>query len=94
MDQDGDVFDILVMRRRDARAVKRFFRKLLKGQGGSVWQLVTDKLESYAAAHRGLGPTAAHRTGRYENNRSEVSHRHSRSGNVACAGFKAAGRPQ
>ena len=61
--------DILVTRRRDARAAERFFRKLLKGQGGSPWQLVTDKLGSYAAAHR---------TGRYENNRAEVSHQHSR----------------
>jgi len=29
IDQDGDVLDILVQRRRDARAAKRFFRKLL-----------------------------------------------------------------
>ncbi len=31
VDQDGDVLDILVQSRRDARAAKRFFRKLLKG---------------------------------------------------------------
>ena len=74
----GDVVDILVTRRRDARGAKRFFRKLLKGQVGSLWQLVTDKLGSYAAVRRDLGLTAAHRTGRYENNRAEVSHQHSR----------------
>ena len=34
VDQDGDVIDILVQPRRDRRAAKRFFRKLLKGQGG------------------------------------------------------------
>ena len=33
VDQDGDTIDILVQRRRDRRAAKRFFRKLLKGQG-------------------------------------------------------------
>ncbi len=33
VDQDGDVLDILVQPRRDQRAAKRFFRKLLKGQG-------------------------------------------------------------
>jgi len=33
VDQDGDVLDILVQRRRDARAANRFLRKLLKGQG-------------------------------------------------------------
>ncbi len=33
VDQDGDVIDILVQRYRNARAAKRFFRKLLKGLG-------------------------------------------------------------
>ena len=33
VDQDGDLIDILVQRYRNARAAKRFFRKLLKGQG-------------------------------------------------------------
>ena len=32
VDQEGDVIDILVQRYRNARAAKRFFRKLLKGQ--------------------------------------------------------------
>ena len=30
VDQDGDVIDILVTRRRDGKAAKRFFRKVLK----------------------------------------------------------------
>jgi putative transposase len=30
VDQDGDVIDLLVQRYRNARAAKRFFRKLLK----------------------------------------------------------------
>ncbi len=33
VDKDGDVIDILVQSRRDRRAARRFFRKLLKGQG-------------------------------------------------------------
>ncbi len=32
VDQDGDVLDSLLQPRRDRRAAKRFFRKLLKGQ--------------------------------------------------------------
>jgi len=32
VDQDGDTIDILVQKRRKKQAVKRFFRKLLKGQ--------------------------------------------------------------
>jgi putative transposase len=31
VDQDGEVLDILVQQRRNAKAAKRFFRKLLKG---------------------------------------------------------------
>ena len=37
VDQDGDVLDILVQSRRDCRAAKRFFRKLLKGQERQSW---------------------------------------------------------
>ena len=78
VDQDGDILDILVTRRRDAGAAKRFFRKLMKGQGGSPWQMVTDRLRSYVAACRELGLWATHRTGQSENNRAEVSHPHTR----------------
>ncbi len=33
VDQDGDVIDILVQRRRNQKAAERFFRRLIKGQG-------------------------------------------------------------
>ncbi len=61
VDQDGDVLDILVTRHRDKRAAKRFFREVLKHQGSPPWQLVTDKLRSYPAAHRECAGSA--RTG-------------------------------
>ena len=70
--------DILVTRRRDARAAKRFFRKLLKGQGRSPLQLVTDKLRSHAAARPEPGLPATRRTGLYENDRAQVSHQHTK----------------
>ena len=78
VDQDGDVIDILVTKRRDRRAAKRFFLRALKHQGRLPWQLVTDRLGSYAAAHREIFPSVMHRTGRHENNRAEVSHQHTR----------------
>ncbi len=62
VDQDGDVIDILVQPRRDRRAAKRFFRKLLKGQGSVPRRLVTDKLRSYPAAHRSVMPSVIHST--------------------------------
>ena len=42
VDQDGDVIDILVQPRRDRKAAKRFFRKLLKGLCRVPGRLVTD----------------------------------------------------
>ena len=66
VDQDGDVPDILVTRRRDARAAKSYFRKLLTGQGRSPLQLLTDRLRRCAAARRELGLSATHRTGQYD----------------------------
>ena len=94
VDQDVAVLDILVTRRRDARAAKRFFRKLLKGQGGSSLQLVTDKLRSYAVARRELGLSATHRTGQYENNRAEVSHQHTRERERQTRHFKSEAQMQ
>ena len=78
VDQDGDVIDILVTKRRDRGSAKRFFRRALKHQGQVPWQLITEKLRSYPAAHREIFPYVVHRTGQYENNRADVSHPHTR----------------
>ncbi len=94
VDQDGDVLDILVTRRRDKRAAKRFFRKVLKQQGRPPWQLVTDKLRSYSAAHREVFPSVTHRTGQYENNRAELSHQHTREQERQMRRFKSAAQLQ
>ena len=94
VDQDGDVLDILVTRRRDRRAVKSFFRKVLKHQGRPPWQLVTDKLRSYGAARREVFPSITHRTGQYENNRAEVSHQHTREREHQMRRFKSAAQLQ
>jgi putative transposase len=74
VDQDGNVLDILVSCRRDAKAAKRFFRKLLKSQCASPRVLVTDQLCSYAMAHREVMPSVEHRQSQYLNNRAENSH--------------------
>ena len=78
VDEDGDVLDILVQSRRNKRAAKRFFRKLLKRQGREPRRLITDKLRSYSAAHRTVMPSVVHSTRQYENNRAEVSHQPTR----------------
>jgi putative transposase len=48
VDQDGDVLDILVQSRRDKKAARKFFRKLLKES--RYVPRVTDKLRSYNTA--------------------------------------------
>ena len=94
VDQDGDVLDILVQPRRDQRAAKRFFRKLLKGQGSEPRRLVTDKLRSYGAAHRTVMPSVLHDTSRYANNRAEVSHQPTRQRERQMRRFKSAAQAQ
>lgn len=88
VDQDGDVLDILVQRRRDGRTAKRFFRKLLKGQGSNPRRLVTDKLRSYGVAHRVVMPSVVHDTRQYANNRAELSHQPTRQRERQMRGFK------
>ena len=94
VDQDGDVIDILVQSRRNRHAAKRFFRKLLKGQGSEPRRLVTDKLRSYGAARRITMPSVVHDTSQYANNRAEVSHQPTRQRERQMRRFKSAGQAQ
>jgi putative transposase len=94
VDQDGDTIDILVQSRRNQRAAERFFRRLLKGQGGEPRWLVTDKLRSYAAAHRTIMPSVNHLNHVYVNNRAEVSHEPTRQRERAMRGFRSSDQAQ
>ena len=88
VDQSGEVLDVLVQKRRDAKAAKRFFRKLLKGHRYLPRAIVTDKLASYAAAKKDLIPGVAHHRGRLLNNRAENSHQPTRARERAMRRFK------
>ncbi len=94
VDQDGDTIDILVQRRRNKKAAIRFFRRLLKGQGGEPRWLVTDKLRSYDAAHRVVMPTVSHINHIYVNNRAEVSHQPTRQQEYHMRGFSSSPHAQ
>ena len=94
VDQDGDVLDILVQSRRNCRAAKLFFRKLMKGQENKPVRLVTDKLSSYRAARRAVMPSVAHSTDRYANNRAEVSHQPTRQRERQMRRFTSPGHAQ
>ena len=54
VDQDGEVVDVFLQARRDGKAAKRFFKRLLRSHGGEPKKIVTDKLRSYGVAHREL----------------------------------------
>src|SRR6266849_928212 len=73
VDQDGDVLDILIQNRRDKKAAKKFFRKLLKGLRYAPRVIITDKLKSYHAAKQEIMPSVGHRQNKYQNNRAENS---------------------
>jgi putative transposase len=94
VDQDGHVLDILVQRRRNKKAAKKFFRKLLKGCQYAPRVIITDQLKSYGAAKRELLPGVEHRQRRYLNNRCEQSHRPTRQRERHMQGFKSAGHAQ
>ena len=78
VDQDGEVVDVFLQTRRDGKAAKRFFKRLLKKHRSEPRKIVTDKLASYGIAHRELIPDAIHDTSRYANNRAEVFHQPTR----------------
>ena len=78
VDQDGEVVDVFLQRRRDGKAAKRFFKRLLKAHRNEPRKIVTDKLGSYGVAHRELIPDTIHDTSQYANNRAELSHQPTR----------------
>src|ERR1700730_4725214 len=88
VDQHGNVLDVLVQSRRNAKAAKRFFGKLLKGVRYVPRVLVTDELPSYQVAHRELMPSVTHRQSKYLNNRAENSHQPTRLRERAMKRFK------
>jgi len=87
VDQDGDVVDVYLQSRRDAKAAKRFFRRLRRSHGKSPWKIVTDKLRSYGVAQRELMPATIHDTDPYANNRAELSHQPTRVRERGMRGF-------
>jgi len=93
VDQAGNTLDILVTKKRDKRAAKRFLRKLLRSHP-KPRVVVTDKLRSYGAALKECLPWTEHRQSRYLNNRAENSHQRTRRRERALQRFKSPGHAQ
>ena len=94
VDQDGDVLDILVQSRRDKKAAKKFFRKLLKGLRYVPRVIVTDQLKSYVAASAEVLPGVEHWQDKGRNNRAENSHQPTRLRERVMRRFKSPGHAQ
>jgi transposase-like protein len=94
VDDEGEVLDVLVQRRRDKAAALKLMRKLLKKQGFAPTAVTTDKLRSYGAAFTELGLAARHEQGLRTNNRAEVSHQPLRRREGKMQQFKSPGSAQ
>ena len=94
VDDEGEVLDLLVQRRRDKNAAVKLMRKLLKKQGFAPDVPVTDKLRSYGAAKAALGLSARHEQGLRKNNRAENSHQPVRRRERKIQRFKSPGSAQ
>ena len=55
IDSQGQVLDILIQKRRNAKAAKKLMLKLLRKQGFIPRVIITDKLQSYDSAFREIG---------------------------------------
>ncbi len=94
VDDEGEVLDVLVQRRRDKAAALKLMRKLLRKQGFAPNVVTTDKLRSYGAAFAEIGLTARHEQGLRKNNRAEVSHQPVRRRERKMQRFKSPGSAQ
>ena len=94
IDRQGQVLDILLQKRRNKQAAKRFFRRLLKKTAQTPEVIVTDKLRSYGAAHREVMPSVEHRQHKGINNPAETSHQPTRERERRMKGFKSIGHAQ
>ena len=92
VDQNGQVVDILVQKRRDRTAAERFFRHSMKATDTVPHTVVTDRLRSYSAALPHVLPRARHQRGHWLNNRAENSHQPTRDASGACADSSPSGR--
>ena len=73
VDQEGEILESFVTRKRDKEAALAFMKKALK-RHGSPEKITTDGLRSYRAAMNELGNADKQEIGRWANNRVENSH--------------------
>jgi IS6 family transposase len=73
IDEHGQVIDVLVSKRRDIAAARRFFAAALETHG-EAGEIVTDRAAALAHVIVEMMPDAVHNTEQYANNRIECDH--------------------
>jgi transposase-like protein len=73
IDQYGQVIDVLVSRKRDLAATRRFFLRALE-HGPNPTEVTTDQAPAYPRVIEELIPAACHVTEQYANNPIEADH--------------------
>ena len=99
IDQHGAELDILLQKRRDKAAAKRFFQRVLAQYPNGPRKIVTDQLRSYPAAKVEIPELAdvKHvfvKAAARVNNRAENSHQPTRERERRMKGFRSPGRTQ
>jgi transposase, IS6 family len=74
IDQFGQVIDVFVSARRDAKAARRFFQQAIGTTLVAPVEVVTDRAPTYPVVLEELLPAPWHRTDQYANNRVEADH--------------------
>jgi len=73
IDQHGQVIDVLLSKRRDLAAARRFFTRALRA-GTVPAEVTTDRAPAYPGVLDELIPSALHTVERYANNPVEADH--------------------
>ncbi len=73
VDEQGQVIDVFVSKKRDSKAATRFFASAI-GVHGQPIEVVTDRSPALARAITELLPAALHNTTQYASNRVEADH--------------------
>lgn len=94
IDSEGEEIEILLQKRRNAKAVIRFLKRVLKMAVVLPRVMITDKLKSYRKAPRILCKSMEHRSHKRLNNRIENSHQPTREKERQMRGFKKSGNTQ
>ena len=87
VDNEGEVLEVFVTKKRDRKAALKFMKKAMKRYGRPN-AIVTDRLRSYRAAMNEIGNAARQVVGRWLNNRAENSHQPFRRRERAMAQFR------